>query len=248
MSMRISVVEKPILNKAHPINNSYSYAECERPPRSEFYIRSNYISRKPKSPFRKYESCVSGSFKATTYPTREGLATASSVQEANNRILTKQATNSIQNEDGIVIIEIVNNKSKSLCCNYCKARMEPKSVHFEKTIEEKLTSKLDGIKLSPETAEKFVDILVAEDVMLRNKIADGQVNEEVLKRLERLTEMRQKYMKYKEKREQQKKISGVLNSNQMKSHRSLSAMRKSVVSLSDPAFIQELKRHPLVKC
>ena len=231
--------------------------------RSEFYIRPHHISRKPKSPFRKYESCVSESFKTTKLfkscnsdiqMTKEfdDLTTncANKVPQTPNWLLTNEfGTKSvIKNEERIVKIEIVNNKSQisretnHSLCSKCNSRPEydNKNVHFDGPEK----SKLNKIELSPKTAEQFMDILIAEDVILRKKIADGQVDDKVLKGLERIADLRQKYMKYKD----DEKIKNKKDENKhLFSYKPIMFRHKSAVSLSDPAFSQELKRHPLVK-
>ncbi len=129
----------------------------------------------------------------------------------------------------------------------------------------------EDVEINPATAEQFIDILIAEDVMLRKKIADGHVDENTLKRLERLTELRQKYMKYKDEQKNQaqnikpnetlneetkskeelKEIENneenIQQSKHIQSYKPLMIKAKSVISLSDPAFSNELKLHPLVK-
>ena len=57
---------------------------------------------------------------------------------------------------------------------------------------------VDNIELDPETAEQFIDLLILEDGLLRRKIADGDVDQQTLRKLERLTELRAKYIRYKE--------------------------------------------------
>jgi len=166
-----------------------------------------------------------------------------------NQAMIKETTSELKNEERILKIEIINNKSQIsretkniFCCN-CKSKLEyeKKIVHFDESDKEK--SQLDNMKLSPETAEQFMDILVAEDVILRKKIADGQVDDKILKGLERLTELRHKYMKYKENEKKVKKDA----SKHLLSYKPTVLRQKSAVSFSDPSFSQELKRHPLVK-
>jgi hypothetical protein len=265
--MRISVVEKNSTNKHQNSPSSIAKTRTghKRSPRSEFYIRSDHISRKPKSPFRKYESCVSETFKSTNYLSSYDASEmemskrledlvfpcVDNTPQTPNHPITKESTtiSDIKNEERIVKIEIVNQRSQVsretknfFYCN-CKSKLEheKKIVHFDESDQEK--SQLDNMKLSPETAEQFMDILVAEDVILRKKIADGQVDDKILKGLERLTELRQKYMKYKEDEKKVKKD----ESKHLLSYNPMVLRQKSSVSLSDPSFSQELKRHPLVK-
>ena len=420
MSMRISVIEGPVnakipvkdmTNNANCIQN---YSGCRRSPKPDFYIRSQHISRKPKSPFRKYESCVTESFRTTKYlaSTQTTLDCGSSIStsglfhrsnkipfdanqnsnqddykivnkfedlviacvdntspcdkpicykkrylvnrpDSNRHLGNSQVQDNIipnqsdfihvdenkhvKSEDKIIKIEIVNSKPQAtsqvytekevspyytvrdcLLCANCKAKLENKkatkalaltpsmqrkNVHFntdscESTSKEVVTkqpplgvpdhsddanSKTDGlqncdeIELNPETAEQFIDILIAEDVILRKKIADGHVDEKTMKRLERLTELRQKYMKYKEEQYQaknaaendvappkEKQVAEEKNCKPLTNAASptnvtkhpkhiqyykplLLGMSRSVTSLSDPAFSNELKLHPLVK-
>ena len=258
MSMRISVVETAPTKNQNVTTKTYRGSS-----RSDFYIRPHHMSRKPKSPFRKYESCVSESFKTTKYlnqcsidmqmvKTIEDLAKESiaKMPQAPNWLLTNESCtkSQINNEERIVKIEIVNNKcqiskeANNSLCSKCKSRTdyEKKTVHFDENSNKK--SKLDKIELSPKTAEQFIDILVAEDVILRKKIADGQVDDKVLKGLERISELRQKYMKYKDDEKNKKG-----ENKNLLSYKPIMFRQKSAVSFSDPAFSQELKRHPLVK-
>ena len=72
-----------------------------------------------------------------------------------------------------------------------------------KTVEKKVRFDFDddsliNIELNPDTAEQFIDLLILEDSLLRKKISEGDVDPKTFRKLERLTELRFKYLKYKE--------------------------------------------------
>jgi hypothetical protein len=81
----------------------------------------------------------------------------------------------------------------------------------EKKVRFDFDDSLSDIDLNPETAEQFIDLLIAEDSLLRNKIRSGDVDPQTLRKLERLTELRLKYIKYKQQlNEERARSLGVL--------------------------------------
>ena len=119
------------------------------------------------------------------------------------------------------------------------------------------------INVNPETVEQFINLLIAEDKMLRKKIADGHVDEKCLKRLERLTELRQKYLKFKEQQKIDSENEYILENENICSKQIKAPIneksqtikpryipKKGILcarSLSDAAFSAELKFHPLIQ-
>lgn len=138
---------------------------------------------------------------------------------------------------------------------------EEKSIVFEQD---------ELVDINPETAEQFIDLLIAEDEMLRRKIAEGQVDEKTMKRLEKLSELRKKYIEFKNskvnfveipivhektilekinippppKEFSSKQVTNKVNGLTFKK---LNLGLSKVKSLSDPAFSLELSQHPLVR-
>jgi hypothetical protein len=76
---------------------------------------------------------------------------------------------------------------------------------------------LVNIELNPDTAEQFIDLLILEDSALRRKIAEGDMDPKTLAKLDRLTELRHKYLKYREERtrlrQEQLQLQMQLNAN-----------------------------------
>ena len=119
------------------------------------------------------------------------------------------------------------------------------------------------INVNPETAEQFINLLIAEDKMLRKKIAEGHVDEKCLKRLERLTELRQKYLKFKEQQKMNGENESILETQstcpkqdktpineKAQAIQTRYTPKKGILcarSLSDATFTAELKFHPLIQ-
>lgn len=125
------------------------------------------------------------------------------------------------------------------------------------------------IHLNPETSEQFIDLLVAEDKLLRKKIANCKIDEKTKKKLDRLKELRERYNEFKQSKRkivqipithetsQRNKMANLpprqfsnaniaqISSKPMRKKFSLGLSK--VKSLSDPDFSLELSRHPLVK-
>ncbi|CAF0962362.1 unnamed protein product [Brachionus calyciflorus] len=126
------------------------------------------------------------------------------------------------------------------------------------------------VHLDPKTAEQFINLLIMEDTMLRRKIAEGQVDDQTMRKLERLTELRKKYIEYKNSQEkfveipivhekskidiktippppEEFKNPAVFKLASKPLNKKSSFGSSKVKSLSDPAFSHELSRHPLVR-
>lgn len=147
--------------------------------------------------------------------------------KSTNDSILKQRRNSLHDKNNVsyAMIELNNddmgNKSYS-CKDLHKENAEnndlPASVSTKEpplgTPDKSLLNDSDGkigygfsfesgdsqlnIELNPETAEQFIDLLIAEDKLLRKKIAEGDMDPKTIRKLERLTELRLKYAKFKE--------------------------------------------------
>ncbi|RNA23425.1 hypothetical protein BpHYR1_052846 [Brachionus plicatilis] len=293
MSLRITYMDKRF-NNPRSLRH-YKPIYMPNTSNESIYVRpSKHVSRRSQSPFRKYEECIKQKM-ASTSPKCESLERKKSDIVGQNHDNKEEQTIFYKNKYFLnlspktrppVEKKIQPQEQNDVLCSNCmtKINKDKENVKIFETLkieeplgtpdpEEKILDFFDDssfdIHLDPEKAEQFMNLLIAEDELLRKKIANGQMDEKTIKRLERLSELRKKYCDFKKSKRKIVEIPIIHEKSQPNEWKispprqfsnaniskiSSKPMRKKVdfglnkiKSLSDPNFSLELSKHPLVR-